>query len=162
MLQCLPLMVGTQRSGACSVCSARPTPDPAVPLHCSHGRVQATLAREGQPVGVRPIQQPDGCVAVMPYPACLHHATSFSLHIRLLRLGALHCDTLAVAAGALKAAALWVLLCVLAHQVIGLMFWLLHVSRLLAGVLTQLIQCGEFVMCHRTALPCACARFHHV
>jgi hypothetical protein len=90
----------------------------------------ATLAREGQPVGLRPIPQPDGYVAVMPYPACLHHATSFSLHTRSLRLGALHCDTLAVAAGALIAAVLWVLLCVLARQVISLMFWLLHVSRL--------------------------------
>jgi hypothetical protein len=75
-------------------------------------RCMQRVFREGQPVEVRPIQQPDGYVAVMPYPACLHHATSFSLHTPLLRLGALHCDTLAVAAGALKAAALWVLLCV--------------------------------------------------
>jgi hypothetical protein len=114
MLQCLPLMVGAQRSGACNVCSALPTPDPAGPSHCSHGPVQATLASKGNMFGVHPIQQLDGYVAVMPCPACLHHAMSSSLHAQLLRLGALHCDTLAVAAGALIAAVLWVLLCVLA------------------------------------------------
>jgi hypothetical protein len=79
------------------------------------------LALKGNLFGVRPIQQPDGYVAVMPYPACLHRATSSSLPTQLLRLGARHSDTLAVAAGALIAAVLWVLVCVLAYQMIGLM-----------------------------------------
>jgi hypothetical protein len=76
---------------------------------------------KGNLFGVRPIQQPDGYVAVMPYPACLHRATSSSLPTQLLRLGARHSDTLAVVAGALIAAVLWVLICVLAFQMIGLM-----------------------------------------
>ena len=40
---------------------------------------------------------------------------------QLLKLGALHSDALAVAAGALAVAVLWVLLSVLVHQMIGLM-----------------------------------------
>lgn len=55
------------------------------------------LLGKGNLFGVRHIQQPDGYVAVMPYPACLHHATSCPLPTQLLRLGALRCDTLAVA-----------------------------------------------------------------
>jgi hypothetical protein len=79
------------------------------------------LLGKGNLFGVRPIQQPDGYVAIMPYPACLHRATSSSLPTQLLRLGARHSDTLAVVAGALIAAVLWVLICVLAFQMIGLM-----------------------------------------
>jgi hypothetical protein len=67
------------------------------------------------------ITQPDGYVAVMPYPACLHRTTSSSLPTQLLKLGARHSDIVAVAAGALIAAALWVFICVLAYQMIGLM-----------------------------------------
>ena len=79
------------------------------------------LLGKGNLFGVRPIQQPDGYVAVMPNPACLR-CNSCPLHTQLLRLGALRCGTLAVAAGALIAVVLRVLLCVVAHQMIDFMF----------------------------------------
>ena len=104
-----------------AACVQHNPPDPAGPLHCSCGRVQAAPLGKGNLFGVRPIQQPDGYVAVMPYPACLHGMASSSLPTHLLRLGAMHCDIVAAAAAALIAAALWVFVCVLAYQMIGLM-----------------------------------------
>jgi hypothetical protein len=107
--RCMQLVFGTTHQTQLARCIA------AMDVYRRH------LLGKGNLFGVRPIQQPDGYVAVMPYPACLHRATSSPLSTQLLRLGVRHSDTLALAAGALVVAVLWVLLCVLAQQMIGLM-----------------------------------------
>jgi hypothetical protein len=72
------------------------------------------LLGKGNLFGVRPALQPEGYVAIMPYPACLRSGCPPP---GWLRSGPIP-NTLRVVVGALLVAAVWILLCALAHKVL--------------------------------------------
>ena len=85
--------------------------------HCVAGMdvYRRFLLGKGNLFGVRPALQPEGYVAVMPYPACLQRGCCPTL--RWLRSGPVP-TTLKVVLGVLLVAAVWILLFALAHKVL--------------------------------------------
>ena len=85
--------------------------------HCIAGMdvYRRFLLGKGNLFGVRPALQPEGYVAVMPYPACLQRGSCPPLG--WLRSGPAP-NTLRVVVGALLVAAVWILLCALARKVL--------------------------------------------
>ena len=103
--KCMTAVFGTTHQSQLARCIA------AMDVYRRH------LLGKGNLFGVRPIEQPEGYVAVMPYPACLRNEAGYRLIPHSGWLQALHSDTVALAAAALAIAVLWVLLSVIAHQI---------------------------------------------